>query len=159
MNKRKGWELAGYIAGAAVLLVPLLVRFVLLPFALYINPRSDYTLGISADSSWVCETDGFCIYVQETDGRWPCETTLIMENGDAIALTPQNRNIERSIKYYVGNNNWYWSDEAHPMESNAPAVSFMPYYFLNGRYAVCLRVESIYPEIAEKPFLIFKRID
>ena len=87
------------------------------------------------------------------------ETTLIMENGDAIALTPQNRNIERSIKYYVGNNNWYWSDEAHPMESNAPAVSFMPYYFLNGRYAVCLRVESIYPEIAEKPFLIFKRID
>ena len=157
--KKTKLELMFYVMGAVILLLPLLVRFVSLPFALYINPRSDYTLGIYADSSWVCETDGFCIYVQETDGRWPRETTLIGENGEAIALTPQNRNIERYIKYYVGNNNWYWSDEAHPMESNAPAVSFTPYYFLNGRYAVCVRVESIYPEINEKPFLIFKRID
>jgi len=152
-------ELALYVLGAIVLLLPLLLRFVLFLFALYIHPLSDYELGIAADNSWVCETDSFCIFVQDTDGQELCETTLIRENGEVIVLTPQNRNIERYIRYYEGDNSWYWSDEAHPMESQQTAIGFLPFYFLNGRCAVCLRVDSIYQEIAQKPFLIFKRVD
>ena len=161
MNKRKGWELAGYIAAAAAMLIPLVLflSWQLFRFFGVFAPLSKYEMRNHSECVWVCETDAFTMLI-ETQESGPAKAWMTPADCKPIELTPSAEPIRRYCSYYEGDGAWYWSqDMEHPSEHNAPAVSFMPYYFLNGRYAVCLRVESIYPEIAEKPFLIFKRID
>ena len=161
MKKRKNWELAGYIAAAAAMLIPLVLflSWQLIRFFGVFAPLSKYEMRDHSECVWVCETDTFSILI-ETQESGPSKAWLTPAGCEPIELTPSAEPIRRYCSYYEGDGAWYWSqDIEHPSEHNAPAVSFMPYYFFNGRYAVCLLVDSIYQEIAEKPFLIFKRVD
>ena len=164
MNKRKGWELAGYIAGAVVLLVPLLLAAAAAVFFVVgiCRPSAKYEVQGLDSSSWVCTEDSFEISILGAN-KGPAEVQLTRADGTTVSLThigtyPQA--LVRDCHFYDGTGAWYWDGEGGgPWEESPCCLYFTPYYLIRGNYALCLNVESIYPEIAEEPFLIFKRID
>ena len=103
-------------------------------------------------SVWVCQADTFSITIDpsQTDSSKD-DVTLVIGAGEPIALMEIGVGWEsRDVFLYPACDGWAPGGKGH-------VLSFTPFYFADT--AICINVKSIYPEIAEKPFLIFKRID
>ena len=157
-------ELGFYVLGAIVIVVPLLLAAAAaVLFVVGIcRPLAEYEVHGLDSSSWICAENNFEISILGAN-KGPAEVLLTRADGTTVSLThigvyPQA--LVRACHFYEGTGAWYGDGESGgPWEENPCCLYFIPYYSLGGDYALCLSVESIYPEIAEKPFLIFKRID